>query len=90
MYHGSDQGYQPDIIVFCDFGDPWSKRKYVQEGTSSTRDCGTDTDQIWIRQDEELWCKSANVFAGSYLAADAPGRHKINDLFNGNCALTRD
>lgn len=86
--HATDDGYDPAIIVFCNYGDPWDQRRLVAEGTSSKADCGVDTDQIYIRDGEELWCTdSGRAWEKEF---DATGRHKISDLWNKPCVLHKD
>ena len=91
--HVNDAGYDEPIIVFCDFGDPWSERKRVPEGTNSIAKCGYETDQVYVRAGEEIWC--AYNFGPTYedewlLTFDATGRHKINDLWSKRCVLHVD
>lgn len=86
--HSNDTGYDRAIIVFCNFGAPWENRKYVEEGTNSNQDCGDDTDQIYLRDGEDLWCKSGDpqVPWVRIFAADQE-RHKINDFWEMSCTL---
>lgn len=94
-HYAPDDDYDPHIIVFCKFSDgftdgvsdpDWSKDKAVAEGTSSASDCGDDTDVVYLRPGEELWC-----FRGEwYKAFDATGSHKIDDLWERSCTLRKD
>jgi len=91
--HAADSHYDPAIIIFCNYGDAfpsvnWNRDRRVEEGTSSHADCGDDTDVIYIRAGEELWCDAG--YHGDYLALDATGPHKINDLFDRRCTLRKD
>lgn len=88
VFHGGDTGYDRAIVVYCNFGS--SNPSYVQEGTSSTQDCGTDTDQIYIRTGEELWCKNGNILFPWEKEFDATGRHKIVDDWSKTCTLRVD
>jgi hypothetical protein len=89
VYHLTDEGYDPAIIIFCNYGAPWENRRYVVEGSSSQEDCGDDTDQIYIREGEELWCHDSQ-YGGAWKAFDATGRHKIDDLWDERCELRTD
>jgi hypothetical protein len=91
--HAADGGYDPAIIIFCNYGDAfpsvnWNRDRRVEEGTSSHADCGNDTDVIYIRAGEELWCDAG--YHGDYKSLDATGPHKINDLFDQTCTLRKD
>ena len=91
--HASDAGYDRAIIVFCDFGDPWSERKLVPEGTNSIAKCGKDTDEVYVRAGEEIWCAyaSGGTYEDEWLKTfDASGRHKINDFWSKRCVLHVD
>jgi hypothetical protein len=88
VFHRADANYDPAIIVYCNFNS--DTPRYVAENTSSTQDCGVDTDQIYIRAGEELWCKNGNILEPWQKEFDAPGRHKINDLWSKSCTLRRD
>ena len=95
--HDSDDGYDDPIIVFCDWSDAypvdWSKDSRVAEGSSSTSDCGTDTDVIWVRADEEIWCDFpvSPYTEHRYLKVfDAQGPHKIEDNWSEDCVVQRD
>lgn len=93
-HYSPDDGYDPPIIVFCNYGDGfptlnWAREKYVEEGTSSKSDCGDDTDGIYIRSGEELWCRvTGQVYWTKEF--DAVGSHKINDLWEQGCTLRKD
>jgi len=96
--HATDGGYDPAIVIFCDYGDAfdqfgnpdvdWSERDLVAEGTSSHADCGDDMDVVYVRPGEEIWCDTANF--GPYKWRDATGPHKVNDLFDQRCTLRKD
>jgi hypothetical protein len=96
--HANDSNYDPAIVVFCDYGDAfdqfgnpnvsWNQRELVQEGTTSHADCGDDTDVVYVRAGEEIWCDSGNF--GPYKWLDATGPHKINDLADRTCTLRKD
>jgi hypothetical protein len=88
VYHWPDANYDPPIIVYCNFGS--KTKRYVHERSSSKEDCGTDTDQIYIRKGEELWCKRGNILVSWQKEFDKTGRHKINDVWSKSCTLRRD
>lgn len=92
--HVNDPGYDPSIIVRCTYGVASSKR-YVPEGRSSKEYC-KDSDQVYVRSGEELWCRySRSAPYGSRISYwaktfDATGWHKITDAFNKSCTLRKD
>ena len=91
--HAADSGYDAPIIVRCVYGT--GPKKYVPEGFSSKKWC-RDTDQVYVRSNEEVWCLywiQEGVGTGhySYLKQfDAQGWHKITDHFNKKCIVKRD
>lgn len=86
IIHGADAGYDDPIIVRCDYGVESSKR-YIYEGQSSRSKC-RDTDQVYVRYNEEIHCKTNS---GAWIPFfDAQGWHKINDLFYRTCVVQRD
>lgn len=89
VIHGTDDGYDPAIIVICAADDP--VRHYVQEGSSSDPDCGgefSDMDAIVVRSGEEVWCKNnSDTYS---LTFDAAGRHNVSDDFDRICVLHVD
>lgn len=103
VYHASDGGYDAAIVVICNWGDAFNPDgseksraeqsrhfRYVEEGTWSTADCGIDTDVIFVRSNEEIWCEvgpQPGYYAKVY---DAIGPHKIHDLFKSKCLVHRD
>lgn len=91
-HYAPDTGYDAPILVRCQFGNPASKW-WVTEGRSSSSYC-PDVDQIGVRKNEEIWCKQPLDGVGSYWRKrfDAPGWHKINDLFDDGygCTVRRD
>ena len=91
-HYAPDDGYDPTLLIRCNYGDPASRRE-VPEGRSSTSYC-KDTDQIGVRNNEEVWCKYVSS-SGSYdwiKRFDAAGWHKINDIWSGGlgCTLRTD
>jgi hypothetical protein len=95
--HLSDSGYDAAIVVFCNYGDAfptpnWNREKYVAEGTSSRADCGTDTDVIWVRRDEQIACREVTRTGTVFYTVkfDAYGGHKITDNENEDCVVQRD
>lgn len=89
-HYSPDNGYDVSIIVRCKYGVSSSKR-YVPEGRSSKSYC-KDTDQVYVRINEEILCRhyDRNGRAYWYKQFDATGWHKINDAFNRSCILQRD
>jgi len=96
--HHADNGYDPAIIVFCDYRDAftngkpdpdWTRDRRVPEGTSSRAVCGTDTDVIYLRSGEYLVCRHVTPQGSIYWTTElyAAGPHKITDLFSERCAL---
>ena len=91
--HTTDAGYDASIIIICNYGDAfpnvdWSKLRYVREGQMSTRYC-KDTDVVFVRKDEEIWCRSGT--SKWEKRWDAYGPHKITDLVvEKHCVLKRD
>lgn len=106
VHHHADTGYDPSIIVVCDWNDAfwpggnpkgWSlvqpHARYVAEGTSSKADCGVDTDVIWLRNGEHLVCveyPGPDYGPEWYTFFDATGPHKIVDTWSEDCALKAD
>ena len=93
--HITDAGYDRAIKIRCNFGDPDSFAK-VREGESSTKYC-VDTDQVGVRDNEEIWCKYTTYGpSGTHVSwqkkFDAKGWHKISDNFNDGdgCVVQRD
>ena len=90
-HYSPDDGYDPGIIIVCNYGS--GIRKTVMEGEWSNKYCGIDTDQIYIRDGEELWCKLRAGYQPWTLVFDASGYHKIHDLWGGDyvgCTLRVD
>lgn len=87
IVHASDSGYDADIVVRCTYGVEASKR-WVPEGRSSASYC-KDTDQVFVRTNEEIWCGSSPSSAKAK-RFDAQGWHKINNLFYMWCVVQRD
>lgn len=87
IVHASDSGYDADIVVRCTYGVEASKR-WVPEGRSSASYC-RDTDQVFVRTNEEIWCGSSPS-APKGKTFDAQGWHKINNLFYRWCVVQRD
>jgi hypothetical protein len=90
LKHVTDNGYDAPIIVYCNFGS--TVKRLVREGESSQKYCGDDTDQIELRYNEELVCRSYVSGTGYQWVKvfDATGRHKIGDFWERECALTTD
>lgn len=92
--HGNDTGYDPDIIIRCDYNRP-ATNKRVPEGHSSREYC-KDTDQVYVRSGEEFWCiYYRSTTYGPPVAYwkrtfDATGWHQIHNDFNRNCTLRQD
>lgn len=92
IYHYSpDDGYDPAIIVRCDYGVPASQR-WIQEGEHSTYYCN-DVDEIYVRDGEELWCKMPiDPWMGATYEwqkrFDATGFHKITDTWDDGFGCT--
>lgn len=95
IYHYTpDSGRDTPILVRCDINSgPWLR---VYEGQSSRRHCN-DTDAIWNRAGEEIWCK---MLVGSpsdqvwvwQRKFDATGSHKIDNWWNDGqgCTIRAD
>lgn len=83
-----DHGYDAPIAIRCNFGE--GPTKFVYEGQSSKLRCH-DTDEIYIRDNEELKCLY-NTPEGTYWQTkfDAQGWHKITDAFDHTCLVQRD
>lgn len=89
-HRSPDTGYDVSIIIRCKYGDASSKR-YVAEGQSSKKWC-RDTDQVYVRINEEIRCLYYDRSGRAYWVTkfDATGWHKINDAFNRSCVMQRD
>lgn len=89
-HRSPDTGYDVSIIIRCKYGVASSKR-YVAEGTSSKKWC-RDTDQVYVRVNEEIRCLYFSRSGQAYWSTtfDAAGWHKINDAFNRSCVMQRD
>lgn len=91
VHHHADDGYDPYIKVVCQYGS--DNERWIYEGEDSKEKCGVDTDQIYIRYGEELWCYKPPVLqSGGYWEKmfDEQGRHKINDQWYFSCTLRKD
>lgn len=90
-HYSPDDGYDPAILIRCDYGDP-NTNHYLEEGESSTQYC-RDTDQVYVRTGEEIWCKMP---IDPWLGAttewrkmfDATGWHKIDDAWSDGYGCT--
>lgn len=87
-HYSPDDGYDPPIIIRCDY-QSGGVGHLVFEGERSQKYCGTDTDEIYVRSGEELWCWR-NTQGGWYLHFDATGWHKIDDFWTRQCVLQVD
>lgn len=87
IVHSSDAGYDADIVVRCTYGVEASKQ-WVPEGRSSASYC-KDTDQVFVRTNEEIWCGYSPT-SSKAKTFDAYGWHKINNLFYMWCVVQRD
>jgi len=91
-HYSPDAGYDAAIIIRCDWSSSTtlSGAHYLTEGQSSKTYC-TDTDQVYMRAGDELWCITGDRF-GTYFekVMDATGWHKIDDLFDRSCVLHKD
>lgn len=91
-HYSPDDGYDDPIAIRCDYGE--GPTQFVYEGQSSTLRC-KDTDEIYIRSNEELWCRYVVSGAhGDYYVwnktFDAQGWHQIHNDFNRSCRVQRD
>lgn len=92
-HYSPDEGYDAAIIVFCNWGAPWDNRKFVTEGSTSKDLCGVDTDEVYVRDDEEIWCRvpvGVNQTLQFVKIFDQAGRHKIDDAWSSSCVVQRD
>lgn len=95
-HYTPDAYYDPAILIRCDFGKS-STNKSLYEGESSKKYCA-DTDEVYVRSGEEIWCKyySTTVGQGTLYSwvkkFDATGWHKISNAFNdgAGCTLRKD
>jgi hypothetical protein len=90
IVHHADAGHDPPILVRCDFGNP-ATNKYVYENESSRKYC-RDTDQVYNRDGEEIWCVLFYISGVPQWGKefDATGWYKINDLYNKSCTIQLD
>lgn len=96
-HYSPDDGYDAAIIIRCDWSDDTSLAgaRYLAEGQNSTSYC-KDTDQVYVRTDEEIWCKKiTSISAGLYVwvkTFDSHGWHKIDNTFGDGlgCTVRRD
>lgn len=96
-HYSPDDGYDAAIIIRCDWSADTSLAgaHYVTEGSSSAVFC-KDTDQIYMRTGDELWCKMVNPLNPTITMwakrMDATGWHKIgSDWDDGyGCTLRKD
>lgn len=95
-HYTPDGGLDPAIIIRCDLGDPTTKHN-LWEGETSTKYC-KDTDEVWNRVGEEIWCKyptTTSYLTGDYTwikRFDDAGWHKINDIWDDGwgCTIRED
>ena len=91
-HYSPDNGYDAAIIIRCDWSSSTtlSGAHYLTEGQSSKTYC-VDTDQIYLRTGDELWCITGDRF-GTYFEKvfDATGWHQIHDTFDRSCVLQKD
>lgn len=96
IYHYSpDDDYDSPIRVTCGWNAPAQNAQQVEEGTWDT--C-VDMDGVFVRADEEIWCKYYMGDAGgdTYLWArkyDAAGWHQVHYItWSGGvgCTVRRD
>lgn len=93
IIHVNDTGYDPAILIRCDYGDP-STNHLLYEIRSSKRFC-KDTDQVYVRPGEELHCRMPyNTAHGVGMrwqkTFDATGWHQIHNEFRWDCVLQKD
>lgn len=97
-HYSPDDGYDDPILIRCDYGVP-ATNHLLYEGETSTKYC-KDTDQVYTRTNEEIWCKYPTPQAHIpgfddwvwIKKFDAQGWHKINDIWDDGqgCTLRRD
>lgn len=97
-HYSPDDGYDAGIIISCKWGNGLPVGGYthtVLEGQSSKAYCG-DMDAVYVRPDEEIWCKLTDIPAWGDLnwhkEFDAVGWHKTIDTWEDGygCTVRRD
>lgn len=88
MYHGNDDGYDPAIIITCNWNT--KAQNWLYENTGSDRFC-TDMDGFYVRPGEELWCWNSAGIGYWAKRADETGWYKMTDDEKyKNCTLRVD
>lgn len=88
MFHGNDDGYDPAIIITCNWNT--KAQTWLYEGHDSREFC-QDMDGFWVRPGEELWCWNYAGIGYWYKRADDSDWYKITDAEHyRNCTLRQD
>lgn len=91
FHYTPDDDYDPAIRIRCNYGDP-ATNHLLYEGEGSSKYC-KDTDQVGVRDGEEIWCKYYIMGLVSWQKKfDATGWHKIDDVWDdgAGCTLRKD